>query len=508
MKIKLTMMNKVKKEKRLHPLAVVLTLLGLLLTPAKADAQDYYYSFADVDGDGRVSINDVTVIVDCILDGGSTGGVVNPNKGYLSARDYGAVGDGVTDDTNALEKLFLDAFSLKKAVFFDPGTYLIRRSLTLRSGMEIYGSDATITKKPAAITSLLTAAPKGQPFIDVLNANAYAVGDQFFILQSNSANQCTYAIVDSIDGNRIYFTNIASDQQPNFPGCAKDYAAGTKVSTSFALLRSWSSRYDCDGVLIHDLTLDGRRVSSEPMSWANSCIHLDGYKPGGFTNSTTGVVYDHPQRNLTVRDVVIKNSSHDAISDQGEGGLVATGCVIENSAMHGIHLGTTYYNALIYNNKMTGNGSRGAGVFCCENVTDVVVDSNEISSFNHGCSDEEYGTCAKYVIITNNRFDNITSYVFDFLKAILSNHGNSLQIYGNKIEGLKSLLFSGDYLDNVVIADNEVTSVTKLPSKLISAVQSKNIIITGNTLPTGTTVTTPVVSTGTTNLIDTSNSWN
>ena len=494
-------------KRRLSRVASVVGLLFLLSVPFRTDAQETYYSFADVDGDGSVSIADLIVVIDCILDGGNTG-AVNPNTGYLSAREYGAVGDGVTDDTDALERLFEDAFELKKAAFFEPGTYLIRRSLTLRTGMEIYGNEATITKAKAVTTSLSVAAPVGQKFIDVVNAGSFSAGDQICITYPDQANQCTYGIIDSIAQNRIYFTNIISDVQPDFPGCVRSHTAGTKVSTSFALLRSWSPRFDCDGVYIHDLTLDGNRASSEPKSWANSCIHLDAYYPGGYSNSTTGIPYKHPQRNMVLRNLVIRNSSHDAISDQGESGLIVTDCDISNSAMHGVHLGTRYFNALISNNKMTGNGTIGAGVFLCQDVTDVVVDNNEITSFNHGCSDEEFANCGKFVIIRNNRFKNITGYVFDFLKATSSSRGGGLQIYDNKIEDLNTVMFSGDYLDNLIVSNNVVESVAKVPSKLINAVQSKNVIITGNTLPAEVTIETPVVSTSTINLIDASNSWN
>ncbi len=496
-----------KTKRQLLRVAFIVCSLTML-SPLNVGAQNWFFPFADVDGDGRVTIADVVVVADCILNGGSTGVVTNPNTGYLSAKEYGAVGDGVTDDTDALERLFEDAFQQKKAAYFDPGTYLIRRSLTLKTGMEIYGKDATITKAKAVVTSLATAATKGQTSIEVVNASRYSPGDQICIVYPDQANQCTYGIIDSIQQNVIYFTNIISDVQPGFPGCIRDYSSGVKVTTSFALLRSWSTRFDCDGVYIHDLTLDGNRITSEPKSWANSCIHIDAYYPGGYTGSTTGIEYRHPQRNFVARNLTIRNSSHDGISDQGEGGMVATGCFIENCAMHGIHMGTKYFNALISGNKLIGNGSIGAGIFFCQEVTDVVIDNNEITSFNHGCSDEEFGTCAKFVIIRNNRFNNITSYVFDFLKAIYSTHGSGLQICNNKIEGLKSQMFSADYIDNMMFTGNEVTSVTQVPSKLISITQSLNIVITGNTLPADVNITTPVVSTSTSNLINTSNSWN
>ena len=478
-------------------------LMTMTLVPISSDAQTWY---GDVNGDGNVNISDVTSLIDGLLSG-ETGSPFHPYATQLSAHDYGAVGDGVTDDTDALERLFADAFQYKKKVFFDPGTYIIRRSLLLRSGMEIYGVNATIKKKKAIKTTLSAAAIKGQTYIDVANASGFNVGDQFFICNSSGANYCTYGIITEVDSNRIHFTNIISDMQSSIQGCVMDYSTGLQVATSFALLRSWASRFECDGVYIHDLTLDGNRTTSEPKSWANSCIHIDAYYPGGYTGST-GIEYKNIQRNLIVRNLVIKNSPHDAISDQGEGGIIVTDCVIENSAMHGVHVGTRYFNGLVTNNEMTGNGTTGAGVFLCQDVVNVIVENNTITAFNHGCSDEEFGTAGKYTIIRKNEFNNMKSYVFDFLKATNIYHGGGLQISDNVINGLKAPIFYGDYLEDVILSNNQVNNVTTVPTSLISVKDSKNIVLVGNTLPSSTEVSTPVISTNTTNLIQVSNSWN
>lgn len=483
-------------------------LMALLSAPFKVRAQDSNYYYADVNGDGVVDVADMVIVVDCILDGGHGGTMPNPDidPRFVSARDYGAVGDGVTDDTQALESLFEAAFRLKKAVFLNPGTYLIRRSLPLKTGMEIYGTEATITKGKAVTTSLAEATVKGQSYIDVTDAGGFNVGDQFVIADEAGDNWFTHAVVTRIEGNRIQFNSVISDRQYAFWGCVKAHDAGCKVSTSFALLRSWTARYECDGVSIHDLTLDGNRDAAEPTTWANSCLVLDAYYPGGFTD-VSGVEYRTVQRNLTARHLTIRNSPGDGLCDMSEGGLTVSDCVIDNSAMHGIHMGSNFNHALIASNTMTGNGSVGSGLFFSQEVSGLVVDNNDITSFEHGCGVDEADACVKDALVRKNQFKNITGDVFAFTTACAS-AGGALQISNNTIRGLSGMLFTGDNLDGLTMAVNEVKTVTSLPPSAVSVVQCNNVILSSNKLPSSAVLSTPVISTGTTNLIQSTNSWN
>ncbi|KAF9560804.1 glycoside hydrolase family 55 protein [Agrocybe pediades] len=57
---------------------------------------------------------------------------------FVSARDFGAVGDGVTDDTKALQKLF-DKFCTSKIIFLDAGFYIVSSTLTIPAGTRLVG---------------------------------------------------------------------------------------------------------------------------------------------------------------------------------------------------------------------------------------------------------------------------------------------------------------------------------------------------------------------------------
>ena len=57
---------------------------------------------------------------------------------FVSVRDHGAVGDGVTDDTAALSAV-IARFSGEKIIFVDAGTYLVTDTIHIPGGTQIVG---------------------------------------------------------------------------------------------------------------------------------------------------------------------------------------------------------------------------------------------------------------------------------------------------------------------------------------------------------------------------------
>ncbi len=58
---------------------------------------------------------------------------------FTSVRSVGAKGNGVTDDTTALQNAINSATSAGKVVYFDAGTYLVTKTLTVPAGAKIVG---------------------------------------------------------------------------------------------------------------------------------------------------------------------------------------------------------------------------------------------------------------------------------------------------------------------------------------------------------------------------------
>ncbi|KAI9711971.1 MAG: hypothetical protein M1820_001679 [Bogoriella megaspora] len=62
-----------------------------------------------------------------------------PLTSFISARDAGAKGDGVTDDTTSLQRAILDATAQGKVLFVDHGDYKVSRTIYIPHGSKIVG---------------------------------------------------------------------------------------------------------------------------------------------------------------------------------------------------------------------------------------------------------------------------------------------------------------------------------------------------------------------------------
>ena len=60
--------------------------------------------------------------------------------GVASIRDFGAVGDGVADDTGAIKQALASALRSRGTVYFPPGTYLISDTLTVTDTVTLTGA--------------------------------------------------------------------------------------------------------------------------------------------------------------------------------------------------------------------------------------------------------------------------------------------------------------------------------------------------------------------------------
>lgn len=69
----------------------------------------------------------------------------NLNISYIFAKDFGAVGNGIADDTTALQSWITSGLSTGKVCVLNPGTYKITTALSITGQLTIIGAGASIS---------------------------------------------------------------------------------------------------------------------------------------------------------------------------------------------------------------------------------------------------------------------------------------------------------------------------------------------------------------------------
>lgn len=221
---------------------------------------------------GTVSFGDGTAAPDTTLARVSAGvlsvnGVpVDIGGGTFNVKAYGALGDGSTDDTVAIQAAITAASPTKGTVFFPPGTYRVatltgtaatnlRRFFTLTTGITLQGASAT--------ASVIKAGNSTAPFFAILRGtvdgtdlSGLTVRDLGFDL--NTANNAPAS-------------NQASNAVLDYRAAVVVYT-GTRVTiTRCRILDScgvWG--FAVNGAAVTDTVIEGNRLE-----WASSAVYHD-----------------------------------------------------------------------------------------------------------------------------------------------------------------------------------------------------------------------------------------
>lgn len=131
--------------------------------------------------------------------------------GWLNVADYGAVGDGTTDNTTAFSNALSAASSLGGAtVLVPPGTYLVNGTLTLHTGTVLAGASRT--------SSIIKQAATTGPLLHALDQRYLSVTD--LTLQGPGSGTGSGVYFDQSTGSAVAGLEIRDVNVVNFCGDA------------------------------------------------------------------------------------------------------------------------------------------------------------------------------------------------------------------------------------------------------------------------------------------------
>lgn len=387
-------------------------------------------------GDGVRSWNNLPYIY------GDVGEQTDIENSFVDIRNFNAIGDGITDDTEAIENA-LEFINGKGRILIEDGTYLIRRPIVLSSNQSIIGN-GTI-KKVAAVRKLITTnAAAGQTFIYVDSVDGLNIGDCVTASDISSREWLsTRAIISDISESGPYKIMLDTPLRGTL-----QTTRTAMIIKSFPIITNKNS--DDKNIVVSGVTLDHNYIEGEDLSYT-----IDGNAAINFTNSAIHWV---GARQSTVKNVTILNSVADGYSDQAQDGLglfpaenlikisdnTIKDCKIISAQRHGTHLGTCIQGGMVISNIILNCGNMGH--FFCAYATRAIYANNIIRDCAQGLAlgdDRDFGN-----IIIGNTIENTTFWGIEAGKESVI-IGNTIR---NSIAGIK--LFPG--AKNSIINDNWV----------------------------------------------------
>lgn len=298
--------------------------------------------------------------------------------GVINVLNYGAVGDGTTDDTAAVEAAIDALPDTGGSLFFPAGTYLSRRPYFLSSNTTVFGVGAnSVVKRKGGYTSAVLDAVPGFAARDIVVADLgdLAVGDWVCLFAQNLIDwDSTNGQVTAIDTGTNTVT-IDHDIRVDYmaqadPTLSRVHPIFTNIGAleDNDLLDATSNLQFRDIVLDHNWTDGVDPTAKELVQFIVAPIHLE---------KATGCITER---------VTIKDSCGDGYSDQtrGQAGSLIQNCTVLRAMRHGIHWGTimegggkALQNRVVDCGQRVTTGFAAWSVFYCQGVHNTLIANNE-----------------------------------------------------------------------------------------------------------------------------------
>ncbi len=387
--------------------------------------------------------------------GAVTRSVESTLRDTVSVKDFGAVGDGVTDDTAAIQA----AIDAAETVFLPDGQYRITSSLTVPSDRTIYGSRRALVRMDGSAGNFDSTA-------DQSSATNY-VG-----IYVSSANTVT------IKGFRIRLDNSTSDST----ACAIIVSQGAYVTLDDLEMDSFSATQvvqvrSSTRVTIQNCLIQNCEISRTAIGQLTG-IELDNTRPSGASSLVT--MRDNIIQNLTADATFISSHGYQTdginITHEDSHSHTITGNLIRDcgegidhfgadSVISGNHISDCYNEGIklihgarrntVEGNRIVNPGLRGIGLHSSSTATANcrynVVSNNSISGVNSAGNWTPNSNTALYAVgqngdpsdVSNNLFvDNMVSVTGSMNYGILTNGDTSTD---NE--------FRGNVIDSALLAD-------------------------------------------------------
>jgi len=400
----------------------------------------------------------------------------------VSVKDFGAIGDGTTDDTTAINNAIASAAAASKSLYFPAGTYLISGRLLLASNIQIVGAGKYITT------------------ITFPQSNIATMNYSMFEATGAISNVSIESI--GLRGNRSFqTTNLVS----NNDGLAiqLNFGSVTNFTVRDCYIREFGDDNDSNGgaiTLIGDASISTYNLSNIQF--------LDNHF--GPSNNVPGIyIATYVPTNGSLVGCLIRGNRFEGGGDQncvyilGDDNAPAKDVIVDSNQFiilencdaciefNGVYQGTITNN--VFRNTSTGSGTpmliRGEGASNIH-VRHIVISNNIMVNDNatnkDGISIVAFDASGRqdHILVANNIFVNFGKTDTTALKVLAGSR--YVSVIGNHFTTtsgtMARALDIGDFT-SIYVARNVIRNATTAV-RLSAGVASRDCLITDNLFDT------------------------
>lgn len=440
------------------------------------------------------------------------------NQNIINVKNYGATGDGETDDTEAIASAIADV-KVGGTLYFPEGVYRVD-NINLKSDMTVKGDGW------CSVIQLLDNTTNYHWLNNCLSIdNVSNVIIRDIKLDGNRAEQMATAAAQDQRLNGIFMRNASNVLVENVWMYNNGYHGCIMVYTSDVVFTNCRATYNGFRPIHGHTKIYNCHVTD--CVFENNGKGLTG--GSGFENDS---IFFFGAQNVVISNNIVKSNRRGCItvgSEQGEFGedkidtrnITISGNVCECYAdLAGVDeadsdtgvqkfssMGIVVYGGkhILENVSVTGNTIKNAHLaiylYSSEGNDGTIANINTTISGNT-IQDCSYGVYANYsadVIIADNHFSNLAiEWMHAYIIANFHIHGNNVNAYGTSSTELCRITYS----NNVIIRDNNIMG--DCVSAIYAPTSNSDIVVVNNTVY-GFSGTNPIVNSNgvtTGNIID------